>query len=129
MTGAKYDGFRQLYDFVATIFSRWLKRARVPHKGGAWGNPLTYNDTSSEQINRLSDNDSDNYRLLQGIIPDLITSALYLEHLEEGTYARFGDATTLGDVKALASGQAYSESQSTAFGASDQKRADKIRKN
>ena len=56
----------------------------------------------------------------------LIIYALYLEHLEEGAYARFGDATTLGDVKTLAPGQAYSESPTTAFGASVQKRADKV---
>eukprot|EP00614_Pseudopedinella_elastica_P018888 CAMPEP_0172646268 /NCGR_PEP_ID=MMETSP1068-20121228/240153_1 /TAXON_ID=35684 /ORGANISM="Pseudopedinella elastica, Strain CCMP716" /LENGTH=263 /DNA_ID=CAMNT_0013460523 /DNA_START=331 /DNA_END=1119 /DNA_ORIENTATION=+ len=37
-----------------------------------------------------------------------------------------GDATTLGDVKALASGQAYSKSPSTAFGAFVQKRVDKV---
>ena len=63
---------------------------------------------------------------LQGIIPDLIINALYLEHLEEGAYAHFGDATTLGDVKTLAQGQAYSEPPSTAFGASAQKRAGKV---
>ena len=35
----------------------------------------------SEQINRLSENDSDNNRWLQEVIPDLIISALHLEHL------------------------------------------------
>ena len=123
VTGAKYDGFRQLHDSIVNLLSRWLKRAHVPHKGGAWGNPQTCKDTFSEQINRLSENDSDNNRWLQGIIPDLIINALHLEHLEKGAYARFGDATTLGDVKTLAPGQAYSESPSMAFGASAQKRA------
>eukprot|EP00614_Pseudopedinella_elastica_P014378 CAMPEP_0172584314 /NCGR_PEP_ID=MMETSP1068-20121228/3899_1 /TAXON_ID=35684 /ORGANISM="Pseudopedinella elastica, Strain CCMP716" /LENGTH=70 /DNA_ID=CAMNT_0013378441 /DNA_START=464 /DNA_END=674 /DNA_ORIENTATION=+ len=52
--------------------------------------------------------------------------ALKLEHFEEGEYTRFGDATTPGDVKALAPGQANSESPSTAFGASVQKRAEKV---
>ena len=101
-------------------------KAHVSHKGGAWGNPQTSKDTFLEQINRLSDNDSDsdNNRWLQGIIPDLIINASCLEHLEGGAYARFGDATTLGDVKALAPGQAYSESPSTSFGESAQKRAD-----
>ena len=74
----------------------------------------------------LALHDSDNNRWLQGIIPDLIIGALYLEHLEEGAHARFGDATTLADVKTLAPGQAYSESPSTAFGSSVQKRADKV---
>ena len=108
------------------IFSRGGLNAHVPHKGGAWGNPQTSKNTFPEQINRLSDNDSDNNRWLQGIIPDLIITALYLEHFEEGAYARFGDATTPGDVRALAPGKAYSESPSTAFGASAHKRADKI---
>ena len=60
------------------------------------------------------------------IIQGLIISALYLGHLEEGAHAPFGDATTLVDVKALAPGQAYSESPPTAFVASAQKRADKV---
>ena len=108
------------------LFSRWLKRAHVPHKGGAWGNPQTFKETFSEQINRLSENDGDNNWWLQGIIPNLIINALHLEHLEKGAYARFGDATTLGDVRTLAPGQAYSDSPSMAFGASVQKRADKV---
>ena len=66
-----------------------------------WGNPQTCKDTFSEQINRLSENDSDNNRWLQGTIPDLIINAFYLKHLEEGAYARFGDSTTLGDAKTL----------------------------
>ena len=61
-----------------------------------------------------------------GIIPDLIVDAHSLEHAEDGARARFGDATTLGDVKTLAPGQTYSESPSTDFGASVPKRADKV---
>ena len=57
--------------------------------------------------------------------PRLIISAPHLEHLEKGAYARFGDATALGDARTLAPGQTYSESQSMAFGASVQKHADK----
>ena len=34
-------------------------------------------------------------------------NALYLKHLEEGANAHLGDATTLGDVKELAPGQAH----------------------
>ena len=45
---------------------------------------------------------------------------------ENKAYERFGDATTLGDVKTLAPGQIYSESASTAPGESVQKRADKV---
>ena len=39
VTGAKYDGIRQLNDSIVNLLSRWLKRAHVPHKGGAWVNP------------------------------------------------------------------------------------------
>ena len=35
VTGAKYDGIRQLHDSIVNLLSRWLKRAHVPHKGGA----------------------------------------------------------------------------------------------
>ena len=49
-----------------------------------------------------------------------------LEHLEEEVYARYWDATTPRDVKALTLGQANSESPSAAFGACDQKRADNL---
>ena len=67
-----------------------------------------------------------NNRWLQGVIPDLIINALHLEHLEKGAYARFGDATTLGNAKTLAPGQAYSDSPSMAFGASAEKRAGRV---
>ena len=90
--------------------------------------PQTCKCAFSEQVNRLSDNDSDNNRWLQGVIPDMIISALHLEHLENKAYGRFGDATTLGDIRALAPGQVYSESPSAAFGASAQKRAEKYTK-
>ena len=90
------------------------------------GQPQTCKGTLQEQANRLSDNDSDNNRWLQGIIPDLIINAFYLEQLEEGAYVRFGDATTLGDVRTMAPGQAYSESPSMAFWSSILKRADKV---
>ena len=56
---AEYGGIQQLHDSIVSLLSRWLKRARVPHKGGAWGNPQTCKEIFSEQINRLSDNDSD----------------------------------------------------------------------
>ena len=60
-------------------------------------------DLQRHLFNRLSDNDSDTYRWLQGAILGLIINALYLEHLEEGAYAHLGDATTPRDVKIYAS--------------------------
>ena len=80
----------------------------------------------SEHTNRLSDKEGDSDRWLQGITPNLIIDALYLEHLEERANARFGDATTFGDTRTLAPRQADLESPSTAFGASSQKRAEKV---
>ena len=68
------------------------------------GQPPDLQDTFSEQINRLSDNDSDDDRWRQGIIPDLVVDANPLEHVEDGARARFGDATTLGGVETLAPG-------------------------
>ena len=89
---------------TANLLSRWLKRAHVPHKGGAWGNLQAFKGALPEQINRLSENGSDNNRWLQVIIPDLIISALHLEHLVKGAHERFRDATTLGILKTLAPG-------------------------
>ena len=107
VTGAKCDGIRQLHDSIDYLPSKWLKRAYIPQKGCAWGNLQTCKGTYPEQTNRLSDNGSENNQWLKGAIPDMIISAPFLEHLEEGAYARFGDATTPGDVKTLAPGQAY----------------------
>ena len=39
VTGAMCDCIRQLRDSIVSLLSRWLKRAHVPQKGGAWGNP------------------------------------------------------------------------------------------
>ena len=89
MTGAKCDGIRQLHDSIVNHLPRCLKHAQVPHKVGAWGNPKTCKENFSEQIDRLSDNDSGSTRWLHGVIPDQIISALYLVHLEKGEYARF----------------------------------------
>ena len=121
-----YDGIRQLHDSIFNLLSRGLKRAHAPHEGGAWGNSQPWKDTFTAQVNRLSENDSKNDRWLQRIIPDLILSALHLEHLENRAYGRFGDATNLGDVRTVALGQVNSKPVSMAFGASAQKRAGKV---
>ena len=86
------------------------------------GQPRICNGAFSEQINRLSENVSDNSRWRQGFTPDLIINALSLMHLEN---ARVRDATALGGVRAPAPRQAYSGLPFTAFGASIQKRAGK----
>ena len=49
VTGAKYDGIRQLRDSIVNLLSRGLKRAHVPQKGGAWGNLQTSKNTFSKQ--------------------------------------------------------------------------------
>ena len=108
VTGAKYDGIRQLQDSIVNLLSTWLKRAHVPHKVGAWGKPQTCKGTFSEQISRLSENDSENSRCLQRITPDLVIYALYLEHLDKGAHASFRDATTLEDLTTMAPAQANS---------------------
>ena len=35
VTGVKYDGARQLHDLLANQLSKWLRRAKIPHMGGA----------------------------------------------------------------------------------------------
>ena len=111
---------------LAMAKRRWHVPAEYRKTGARKGNAQTCKDTYSEQINRLSQKDSDSNRWLQRIIPDLIINALHLEHFKKGAHARFGDATTHGDLKALAPWQAYSEPPSMAFGASVQKSADKV---
>ena len=60
VTGAKYDGIRQLQGAIVNLPSKWLKRAHFPYKVSAWSNPQTCKGAFSEQANRLNDNDSDN---------------------------------------------------------------------
>ena len=73
---------------------------------GATPRSAKIKDTCPEQINRLGDNQSDNNRWWKETIPDLIISALFLWNLVNGAHTRFGGATALGDIRALAPGQA-----------------------
>ena len=57
VTGA--NGIRQLDDSIIYLLSRRLKRAHVVRRGGAGYNPQTYKGTITEQVNPLSDKDSD----------------------------------------------------------------------
>ena len=63
------------------FFKKFKTRARTSQRWRV-GQPPDPQKTFSEQANRLSDNDSDNDRWLQGTSPHLIINALYLEHLE-----------------------------------------------
>ena len=56
----------------------------------------------------------------------ILTIMIQNQHLENRAHERSGDATTLGDVKMSEPEQVYSESAPMAFGASVQKRADKV---
>ena len=82
--------------------------------------PRICNGAFSEQINRLSENVSDNSRWRQGFTPNLIINALSLMHLEN---ARVRDATALGDIRALSPGKALAKSSSVILGGSAQKHA------
>ena len=37
MTGLKYGGIRQLHDFLVSLLSKWLRRAKILHMGGVGG--------------------------------------------------------------------------------------------
>ena len=109
VTGTTDDATKQLHNAFQNTVSKWLCRARTPHKGGAWGKPRSCMDTFSGLLNRLADVEGEGgeeaRRWRQGIIPDLVINALDLTHLSEGSaQRRYGNANTMADVKALAPG-------------------------
>ena len=118
VTGTTDDATRQLHNAFQNTVSKWLCRARIPHKGGAWGKPRSCKDIFSGLLNRLADVEGEGgeeaRRWRQGIIPDLVINALDLTHLSEGSaQRRYGNANTMADVKTLAPGGAYSQSAAT----------------
>ena len=109
MTGTTDDATRQLHNAFQNTVSKWLCRARIPHKGGAWGKPRSCKDIFSGLLNRLADVEGEGgeeaRRWRQGIIPDLVINALDITHLSEGSaQRRYDNANTMADVKTLAPG-------------------------
>ena len=51
MAGVKYDGTRQLHDFLVDLLSKWLRRAKIPHMGGVGGFKRTCKGLSTEFAN------------------------------------------------------------------------------
>jgi len=74
---------------------RWLKRGRIPRKGGAGGKPRTCKGLFARITQQLNSTDvpEDDFKVIQSIIPDLLIDA------------RSVDATVEGASKALLAGE------------------------
>ena len=88
MRGVKYGGTRQLHDLLANLYSKWLRRAKIPHMGGVGGFKRTCKGLFTKFVKQLTKLDPNNpahaadlrYRL--GIILGLMLDATSLNPSE-----------------------------------------------
>jgi len=94
LVGAKGGGTTISHGSFANVISRWLKRARVPHRGGAGGTPRTYKNLFTHITQMFNDTGASEsaHKVLQSIIPGLLV------------YARSVGAAVEGAPKALLAG-------------------------
>ena len=92
--GVRFDSIRQFHDAAVNVLSRLLHKARVKHRGGAWGNTRTCKDIFSAYLNNLNESE----RWIQGMIPDNLIDTRGLE-LEDDSPLR--DRQILTDHKTL----------------------------
>ena len=97
--GVKYDGTRQLHDLPVDLYSKWLRRAKIPNTGGAGGFKRTCMELLTGFVNQLPKPDPKNpahsadLRYRQGIIPDLMHDATSLN--PQRTMLKFSEAAQL----------------------------------
>ena len=132
VTGVKHDGTRRLpgtrrlHDLLVKLLSNLLRRAKIPHMGGVGGFKRTRQGLFTEFLNQLPELDPDNpahaaaLRYRQGVIPGLMLDTESIDLL--GNVAKAHGGRALADMRALAPGIAYSESTSTTFSHSADKR-------
>ena len=111
VTGVKYDGIRQLHGLLVNLLSKWLRRAKIPHMGGAGGFKRTCKGLFTDFANQLPELDPGNpahaaaLRFRQGIIHDLMMIDTRSMDSSENVAKTLGDRT-LADMKTLAPGKA-----------------------
>jgi len=77
LVGAEGGGTTGNHNGVVDVISTWLKRAGIPHKGGAQGRPRTCKDMFTLITQALNDVtlEEDDRRVLQSIICDILADA------------------------------------------------------
>ena len=126
VAGVKHGGIRRLHDLLVNLLSKWLRRAKITHMGGVGDYKHTCKGLFTEFIDHLPKLDpnsptyAEDLRFRQNITRDFLLDATSID-LPENVAKMLGDRT-LADIRALAPGAVYSESASTAFFHSFEKR-------
>ena len=130
VTGVKHGGTRQLHVLFVNLLSKWLRRAKIRHMGGVGGPKRTCKGLITEFVNQLpkpepySPAHAADLLCRQGITPDLMLDATSLNPSEN--VSKILRDRTLADMKTLAPDTAYSESTSTVFSHSAEKRQKQV---
>ena len=108
--GAEGGGTTINHDSFVNVISRWLKRARVPHRGGAAGTPGTCKNLFTPITQMLNDVGASEsaYKVLQTIIPDLLVDARSVDAtVEDASKALLAGDVSVVDVKTKAPNDDY----------------------
>jgi hypothetical protein len=102
VNGIRGDGIRHFHDRIVNLFSKFLRSASIPHRGGRSGTTRTcgglFNGVMQQGPNQASDEVT---RLRQLIVPDIVICASAMPGTE------FGNSDIMTDVKTLGPGTVY----------------------
>ena len=101
VTGAVGGEIRSLHDKFVNVLSKWLKGARIPHKGGRCGTSTSCKGLFSHLVNASPNDSAEVKRIQNGIIPDIVIKGTAVEG------SSFGCRDICTDVKTLAAGLCY----------------------
>ena len=113
--GAEGGGTTINHDSFVNVISRWLKRARAPHRGGAAGNPGTCKNLFTHITQMPNDVGASEsaYKVLQTIIPDLLVDARSVDAtVEDASKAPLAGEVSVVDVKTKAPNDDYHKNKS-----------------
>jgi len=114
LVGAEGGGTTINHDSFVNVISRWLKRAGVPHRGGAAGNGTCKNLFThiTQNLNDVGASESA-YKVLQTIIPDLLVDARSVDAtVEDASKALLAGEVSVVDVKTKAPNEDYHKKKS-----------------
>jgi hypothetical protein len=119
LVGAGGGGTTINHDSFVHAMSRWLKRARIPHKGGASGTSRTCKGLFTHITQRLNDvgASEDDFKVLQSIIPDLLIDARSVDAtVEDASKALLAGHVSVADAKTKALNEDYHKDSSPVEG-------------